>query len=125
MKAKLKKILQAWEDRTGPAIFATVNPEGVPNIIYVTCVGVFGEDKLVVADNYFDKTRRNLQGGCTGALLFQTKEGKAYQVKGKLEYHTKGKVFTDMKKWNPPQHPGNAAVALSIEEGYTGAKKVC
>ena len=120
-----ESVRQAWEDRDGPVILATVSLEGVPNIIYVTCVGTFGDDRLVVADNYFDKTRRNLLKGGKGAMLFRSKEGKAFQVKGTLEYHTDGKVFEHMKTWNPPQHPGHAAAALCIEEVYSGAEKLC
>ncbi len=120
-----EEVRRAWEDRDGPAILATVGEDGVPNIIYVGCVGAFGEDRLVVADNHFSKTRKNLltQGG-KGALLFRSKDGKAYQVKGTLEYHKDGEVFEHMKTWNPPQHPGHAAAALRIEEAYSGAKKL-
>jgi len=117
-------VRQVWEDRDGPVILATVSPDGVPNIIYVTCVGAFGHDRLVVADNYFDKTRRNLLAGGKGAVLFRAKDGKAYQVKGTLEYHTHGDVFQHMKTWNPPKHPGHAAAALRIEEVYSGAERL-
>ena len=118
-------VRQAWENRDGPVILATVSLDGVPNIIYVGCVGAFGDDRLVVADNYFDKTRRNLLAGSKGALLFRSKDGKAYQVKGTLEYHAEGEVFQHMKTWNPPQHPGHAAAALRIEDVYSGAQKLC
>lgn len=116
---------EAWDDRDGPVILATVGPNGTPNIIYVTCVGTFGDDRLVVADNYFDKTRRNLLAGGKGAMLFRSKAGKAYQVKGTLEYHTDGEVFQSMKTWNPTKHPGHAAAALRIEAVYSGAEKLC
>lgn len=119
-------VQQAWADREGPAILATVSPDGTPNIIYVTCVAAFGDDRLVVADNYFDKTRRNLQAANkTGAILFQDKEGKAYQVKGTMEYHTEGEIFDDMKRWNPEKHPGHAAAVLLVERVYSGAEQVC
>ena len=121
-----ESVLQAWENRDGPVILATVSADGVPNIIYASCVAMFGEDRLVVADNYFDKTRRNLlNGGGKGSLLFRCKEGKAYQAKGTLEYHTDGEVFDHMKTWNPEQHPGNGAAALRVEEVYSGAEKLC
>jgi len=29
-----------------------------------------------------------------------------------------------MKKWNPAQHPGHAAVALHVEEVYEGKTKL-
>jgi hypothetical protein len=118
-------VRHAWEDRDGPAILATVSEKGVPNIIYVNCVAPFGDDRPVVADNYFNKTRKNLLRGSKGALLFRDKTGKAYQVKGRLEYHTEGEVFDHMKTWNPPKHPGHAAAALRIEEVYSGADKLC
>jgi uncharacterized protein len=118
-------VRQAWQNREGPAVLATTGADGVPNIIYVTCVGAFGDDCLVVADNYFDKTRKNLQRGGKGALLFMSTGGKAYQVKGALEYHTEGEVFDDMKTWNPEKHPGHAAAALRVEEVYSGATKLC
>ena len=120
-----QNVRQAWENRDGPIILATVAPDGVPNIIYATCVNTFGEDRLVVADNYFDKTRKNLLAGCKGAILFRAKDGKAYQVKGTLEYHTDGELFRHMKAWNSPKHPGHAAAALRIEEVYSGAEKLC
>ena len=118
-------VREAWEDRDGPVILATVSPDGLPNIIYATCVGAFGDDRLVVADNYFDKTRKNLLTGGKGALLFRCKKGKAYQVKGTLEYHADGEVFDHMKTWNPPKHPGHGAAALRVEEVYSGAEKLC
>jgi len=57
--------------------------------------------------------------------LFRDKNGKAYQVKGTMEYHKEGKIFENMKTWNPPQHPGHAAAALKVEEAYSGAEKLC
>lgn len=125
MKALSQDVLQAWEDRDGPVILATVSPDGIPNIIYATCVDAFGDDRLVVADNYFDKTRRNVQAGGKGSLLFLTSDGKAYQAKGTLEYHTEGEIFDHMKTWNPSQHPGHAAAVLRVEEVYSGAEKLC
>lgn len=78
----------------------------------------------MVADNYFDKTRKNIKAGPKGAALFITSDKKAYQLKGSLEYHTAGPEFDDMKRWNPPTHPGHAAVALIVEEVYSGSKRV-
>jgi len=125
MASLSQEVRDAWADRDGPVVLATVGPDGTPNIIYAGCVAAYGDDRLVVADNYFDKTRRNLQGGCRGALLFRSKAGKAYQAKGTLEYHTEGEIFDDMKRWNPPKHPGHAAAVLVVEAVFAGAKQVC
>ena len=118
------EVSKAWDHHNGPIVLVTVDQNGRPNAIYATCVGKFGNDTLVVADNFFDKTRRNILQGSQGAILFITKDNKAFQVKGKLAYHRSGAIYEDMKKWNPPQHPGHAAVALTVEEVYSGAQKL-
>jgi len=119
-----EKVLQAWADRESPSILATVEADGAPNAIYVTCVSMFGEDRVVIADNYFHKTRANILAGSKGALLFRSKDGTQYQIKGSFAYHTEGAIFEDMKEWNLPGKPGNAAAALQIEEIYSGATRL-
>ena len=117
-------VKEAWGRKEGAVILATTDGDGVPNIIYVTCVSLYGDERLVVADNYFDKTRKNIKAGSKGAALFITNDGKAFQLKGSLEYHGAGPVFDDMKKWNPPTHPGHGAAALVVDEVYSGAKQL-
>lgn len=117
-------VSKAWEDRDDPVILATVDENRIPNIIYITCVGTYGEERLVVADNYFNKTRHNVHAGGQGSILFRDKSGKAYQIKGTLEYHTEGDLFDSMKKWNPQKHPGHAALAVRIEKVYSGAEQL-
>ncbi len=124
MSALPESVTKAWNDRKGPVVIATVDNNGVPNVIYATCVSKYNDDTMVVADNYFDKTRKNILSGCKGSLLFITKDDKPYQIKGSFEYHKDGEIFDDMKKWNPAQHPGHAAAALKVEEVYTGAEKL-
>ena len=124
MAALPEKVKKAWEDREGPIILSTVNRDGIPNAIYATCVSIFSEDTVVVANNYFSKTLKNILAGSKGTILFITKEGKSYQIKGSIEYHKEGSIFEDMKKWNPKKHPGHAAAALKVEEVYTGAEKL-
>ncbi len=119
-----EKVSKAWNERKGPVIFATVDGNGVPNAIYATCVKKFNEDTIVIADNFFDKTRKNILAGSKGSILFITNEDKSFQVKGAIEYHKKGDIFEDMKKWNPKQHPGHAATVLKVEEVYSGSEKL-
>ena len=123
MPALPEAVKSGWDDRKGPIVLATVNAEGVPNAIYASCVGKFSDEKLVVADNFFDKTRANIVSGSRGSILFMTKDGKAYQVKGSLERLTEGEIFDDMKSWNGDR-PGHAVAVLSVEEAYSGAEKL-
>jgi len=124
MAALPEKVSQAWENREGPIILSTVDEDGHPNAIYATCVSKFSEEIIVVANNYFSKTMENIIAGSKGSILFITKEGTSYQIKGSIEYHKEGVIFDDMKKWNAKQHPGHAAAALNVEEVYSGAEKL-
>jgi uncharacterized protein len=119
-----EQVSKAWENREGPIVLTTVDEDGKPNAIYATCVSKFGEDRIVVANNYFAKTQANIQAGSKGSVLFITKEGKSYQVKGSIVYHKEGAVFDDMKQWNPTKHPGHAAAAVTVEEVYSGSEKL-
>jgi len=124
MSALPEVVCTAWENRDGPVILTTVDASGCPNAIYATCVSKFDKDTLVVADNFFNKTRANILAASQASLLFITKEGKSYQIKGKITYHTEGAVFEDMKQWNPNQLPGHAAAALEIEQVFSGSEKL-
>ncbi len=116
---------QAWDNREGPVVLTTVDKKGVPNTIYITCVKKISEDKIVVADNKMHKTQANIMAGCSVNLLYITKEKKAYQLKGSVEYQTNGAVFEEMKSgWLDKKYPGRAAVVFNIEEVYSGAEKL-
>jgi len=116
---------KAWDNREGPVVLTTVDANGVPNTIYVTCVKKISEDKIVVADNKMHKTQANIMAGCAVSLLYITKEKKAYQLKGSVEYQTAGTIFEEMKNgWLDKKYPGHAAVVINIEEVYSGAEKI-
>lgn len=124
MKKIPEEASKAWENRKGPIVFTTVGENGMPNSIYATCVSKYGEGTIVVANNKFDKTQKNILSGSRGTILFITDEGKSYQIKGSIKYYTEGDIFDDMKKWNPEKQPGHGAAAVEVEEVYSGAKKL-
>ena len=117
-------VTKAWENKEGPLVFTTVNAAGEPNAIYATCVSKYDGNTILIADNYFNKTRNNIQNGSKGSVLFITAQNKSFQLKGTIEYHIEGPLFDDMKRWNPEKHPGHAAAALKVEEAYSGGEKL-
>ncbi len=117
-------VKSAWEDREGAVILTTVDTGGIPNAIYTTCNTLFDGDQIVIANNYFEKTMKNLQAGSKASVLFITSEKKSYQIKGSMEYHTEGAVFDDMKKWNPEKLPGHGAAVVNVEAIYSGSEKI-
>lgn len=119
-----KEISQAWEEREDPVIFVTVDQEGLPNAIYASCVSKYDEATLVVADNHFHKTRKNILWGCKASLLFRTKNWKNYQIKGEVEYQTAGEIYEDMKRWNPPNRVGHGAAVIKVKAVFSGSKQL-
>ena len=119
-----EEIRNAWNEREGAVVLTTVDKDGRANSIYVTCVGMYQNKWIVIADNYFDKTRKNILDGSMGVVLFITRDKKAYQLKGALEYHESGEFFDFMKSWNPERHPGHAAAVLIPASAYSGATKI-
>ncbi len=117
-------ISDAWQNRKGPAIFTTVNTDGMPNSIYVTCISLYKEDTILIANNFFNKTLENILTTTKASILFITHNDTAYQLKGTPIYYTEGEFFNDMKKWNPKKHPGHGVVVFKIVEIYEGAKKL-
>ncbi len=123
--SKLPKILlEAWQSQTGAPVMTTVDKIGVSNSIYVKSVSIFNNEKIIIANNYFDKTLKNIKSGCSGNFLFITDENKPYQLKGTYDYFTEGPAFDDMKTWNPSKHPGHGVAVLTVEEIYSGSNKI-
>ncbi len=122
---KLPEIVsEAWQNKQDAIVFSTVNADGTPNSIYVTCVSMYNETQVLVANNFFSKTLENIQAGSKGSILFITKEDKSFQLKGMLSYFTEGELFDDMKKWNPTRLPGHGVAVLEIQEVFAGAQKL-
>jgi predicted pyridoxine 5'-phosphate oxidase superfamily flavin-nucleotide-binding protein len=117
-------VAQAWDNREGPAVLATVDAAKTPNAIYVGEIRYVPGQGFIIADNYFCKTRANIKNGTQGAILFLTKERKSFQVKGPLTYHAEGPIFDNMRSWHDPKYPGVAAALLRIEEAYSGAERL-
>jgi predicted pyridoxine 5'-phosphate oxidase superfamily flavin-nucleotide-binding protein len=123
--AKLTKdLINEWGKRDGPQILSTSTKDGIPNSVYVLSVNLYNDETIVIADNYFNKTKKNLEQNNNVSFLFFTKDEKAYQIKGTVSYHTSGEIYEYMKGWNPDRHPGHGAVALNINEVFSGSEKI-
>lgn len=124
MRALTDEVLKAWENRDGPVVLVTVDKKGIPNAIYASYVSKYDEETLIVADNYFDKTRKNIMSGSQASILFITKDRKSYQIKGEIQYHSEGVYYDDMKRWNDTGHPGHAAAVIKVEQIFKGSKQL-
>lgn len=119
------EFLQAWDEREPLAALATAGPDGTPNVIWVLCLHLTDDARLVVADNAMNKTRANIDAGSPGSLVFLAQPRRAYQLKGVLSYHSDGPVFEAMKHgWLDDSFPGRGSVLMEIREIYSGADRV-
>ena len=117
-------VNEQWDNREGPIVLTTVDKDGTPNAIYAGCIRKLDDGRILVVDNYFDKTRRNIRSGSKGAVLFITKERKSFQIKGTVEYHKDDAVYDGMKSWVDPKYPAHAAAVVNVEEVYSGAEQL-
>ena len=117
-------FLDAWEQREARMIFTTVDPNSAPNAVWVLCVNKLDDQRILIANNFFNKTLENIKNGSMGSLLMIAPEREAYQIKGSLEYYESGPIFDEMKAWLDPKFAGVGAVILNIESIYYGAEQV-
>lgn len=120
-------VVKGLENRKGPAVFTTVAPDGTPNSAWVGWVDRCDGERVLLADNYFHKTRENILAGSKGSLLWITEDGQPYQIKGRIEYLKEGDLYQRMRdsiKGLDADLPAVAAAALHIEEAYSGAEKL-
>ncbi|MEM7402311.1 MAG: pyridoxamine 5'-phosphate oxidase family protein [Pseudomonadota bacterium] len=118
------QAFEAWNNHDPHMVLTTCDENNQPNAIWILCAKLVNDEQFVIANNAMSKTLKNIKNGSKGTLLYIAPEREAYQVKGSLEYHDEGQVYTDMKSWLDPKFPGKGAVVLNIEEIYYGSEKV-
>lgn len=125
MKQKItKKLKDAWDNRNKAIVLTTVSNKGVPNSIYATCNALYNDNSILVANNYFDKTLKNIENVGKASILFITNDDKSFQIKGRVKHFTSGAEFENMQSWNPKHLPGHGVAVIDIEEAYSGAEKL-
>jgi len=98
--------------------FATCDLRGKPNVIAVSFCRVVDKDKILITDNFMNKTRKNLIENSRVAISVWGEDGnEGYQFKGKADYLTSGKWKKIVDK--DPNNKGlahKAAVLVTVEE---------
>jgi len=120
----IQEIIDAWAEREGATVLTTVSSEGIPNSIWVMSTGLYNNEHIIIADNYFDKTKANILSTGIASVLFTTKDGRSYQLKGTMSYHRDGPFYDFMMEVTPPKFPRRAAVVLHATEIYSGSERL-
>jgi hypothetical protein len=101
---------------------ATVNRDGIPNVVPIGFARPLDENTILIADNFMKKTRENLEAN--PKISFVTKDSTKcpYQFKGSVEIFTEGKYFDTVTEWGQnamTKLSPKAAVLVKVEEIYS------
>lgn len=105
-------------------VVATSSKDGTPNVAYVKFLKVLNEETILIADNYFEKTRDNILNNGKIAFAVRDEQKGSYQIKGSAKRYTDGDYFDMIDEWVPDKLPKEAAVVMKVEQIYNGAKSV-
>ena len=101
---------------------ATASVSAVPNVVPVRYFGFLDNARLWMTDNFFLKTRRNLDENPTGAVSIWCPDVPlCLQLKGPLEYFDTGEDYESMKRsvhTLRPDLPARGLVVLTIREVF-------
>ncbi len=103
-----------------PLPIATADKSGKPNVVFVTMWKLLDDETLMIVDNFFNKTRKNLEANPNMAIVaYDGEVKKSYQIKGTVDIETKGDRFTGAKEMaDSKKLPGKAAVIFHVKEIY-------
>lgn len=122
--AKLPNEVRDAIEREDCFVLATVSGDGEPNVIYMKYVKAVDDETLVMADNYFDKTKANVLANGRAAVAMLDGDKGSYQVKGAVERYEDGPFYEDVQSWVTGDHPKAAAVVMKVESVYNGGKRL-
>jgi predicted pyridoxine 5'-phosphate oxidase superfamily flavin-nucleotide-binding protein len=98
--ASLNERMKEIFAKQGVLVLGTADLNGIPNVVPVGAVRILDDETIVVSDQYFYKTLRNLKENPRVAISFwETEKGEGYQIKGDATIHTDGKIFEETAEW--------------------------
>ncbi len=99
---------------------STCSKAAMPNVVPISFLKVYDDETLLIADNFFNKTAKNLQENPHVAISFWGDKG-GYQIKGDVTVHKSGKPFDDAVAFVKAKYPNmapKAAVVVKITDVY-------
>jgi predicted pyridoxine 5'-phosphate oxidase superfamily flavin-nucleotide-binding protein len=127
---KIPKYIQKAINDQELYVLGTSSKDKMPNLIYVKFLKVYNDSQILIADNKFFKTDKNLKENSQMSFLILDKNtGKSYQLKGSVEIYQNGPIFEETVKWveelrSSSTTQAKSAVILNVEEIYSGANKI-
>jgi predicted pyridoxine 5'-phosphate oxidase superfamily flavin-nucleotide-binding protein len=113
--------------KQGIFVLGTADLKGVANVVPVGAVRILDDETILVSDQHFLKTLRNLKENPKVAMSFwEMDKGEGYQIKGDATIHTEGKIYEETLEWirdfgEKIGHPlkSKGAIVIKITEIYS------
>jgi len=115
-----KEMMDALEKDL--VFLATASPDGVPNVVPIGFARPIDKDTILIADNYMNKTRQNLEKNPLISLVTKDATKCPFQFKGKVELFESGKYFDIVTEWGEnamTKLTPKAAILMKVEEIYS------
>ena len=109
-------------EKQNPVPISTASPDGVPNVVFVGLMKILDDETIMIADNFFYKTAKNLEENPKiSVLCYDSDTKKSFQIKGSVTVHKSGPTYDEMAEWVHSINkklPAKSAVIVKIEEIY-------
>ncbi len=117
---KMPKEVREVVEKQKPLPIATASGDGKPNVVFVTMWKILDDETILFVDNFFNKTRANLEANPQMAVVaYDSESKKSYQLKGRVTLETSGSNFDKAKEMADARKlPGRAAAVFHVEEIY-------
>ena len=117
---RLTEEIEASLGEAKTAFLATSSQAGVPNVVPIAAFTVLEDGRMLISDQYFNKTLQNLRENPQIALSWWGGKG-GFQIKGTVTLHTDDEVFERNVAWMKERWPKfvpKSAVLVTITDVY-------
>jgi len=101
---------------------ATASKDGLPNVVPFAFVKCYNDDTILLADNFMNKSLKNLQENPWIAIcVWDSQNKQSYQIKGEAEIITAGSVLEETAAWVKgviPQLSPKSAILMKVKNVY-------
>ncbi|MCF8012057.1 MAG: pyridoxamine 5'-phosphate oxidase family protein [Clostridiales bacterium] len=121
---KLVDSVKEVFNKNGIYAVATASASGLPNVVPIHFAKIYEEeeDTILLADNFMDKSYKNIEENPWIAIsVWDTGKKLAYQIKGQASIVKSGKAFDDALAWVQKVKPDlkpKSAVLLKVTNVY-------
>jgi uncharacterized protein len=114
------------------AYLSTASKDGTPNVVPIGALKFLDNETLLISDQFFSKTLKNLQENPKIALAWWGEKG-GFQIKADITIHTDGEIFRQNVEWvrsiKESLHPKSAIVGkitgvYIVKSGPDAGKKI-